>query len=532
MRKLTKVLCLFTALLILLSPASFAAENINTAAESKDIIVPVKYICEDKGGEAFWDSKSKTATFKLESSSFQIDLRDNSLISKDKTINLNYKVPTPGGRIVLPLSIVNSELGLKLTSDDYIKLIGVKFIELFKNGQLEGCSALLSSSFAQYLTPQYMEMIAASIKAIPFDYDKISLTKNAVHQNLVIPCTIQQTAYTYIIRFDYDGKVDEIASAAPQLQLYTRPAYDNPGQYTEEEVSFGSGEWKLPGTLTIPEGKGPFPVLILVHGSGPNDRDESMGALKPFRDLAVGLAAENIAVLRYEKRTLEHGTKMQILGDITMKEEFDEDALAAAEYLKTVQKIDASNILVLGHSEGGYDLPRILNSDTTGLFKAGIIMSGCSRPIYDLMVEQNEYFMKKGLVGQEQVDLIKAQVDMIKDPAFDPSAPPVGYILGTPKYYNDMKNYDVTGIAESINKPVLVLQGQRDFQVSPTTDYEGWKKAFANNSSAEFKLYPKLNHLYSETEGEGTLDEYYVPANIPQYVIDDIADFINKTVGK
>ncbi len=533
MRKIiSKAICLFTAMLLLSSPTAFAAENADTAALLKDIAVPVKYICEAKGGEATWDSGSQTATFKLGNTSFQINLKKNQLISKGKATSLTSRVSTPGGRIVLPLSTVNHELGLKLTNDDYLKLIGVKFMELFKNSRTEECYALLSSSFSKYLTQQYIGMIAPSLNTISFDYDKISLTKNAVHQNLMIPCIIQQTAYTYIIRFDEDGKVDEIASAAPQLQLYTKPTYDDPSQYVEEEVSFGSGEWKLPGTLTMPKGNGPFPVLILVHGSDPSDRDESIGALKPFRDLAVGLAAKNIAVLRYEKRTLEHGTKMQLLGDITMKEEFEEDALAAAEYLKALPGIDPSNIMVLGHSEGGYDLPRIMKSDTSGLFKAGIIMSGCSRPIYELMAEQTEYFMNKGMASQEQVELIKAQAAMIEDPSFDPANPPAGYILGTPKYFNDMKNYDVLGMAGSIDKPVLVLQGQRDFQVNPATDYDGWKKAFADSSSAEFKLYPKLNHLYTETEGNGTPDEYYIPANIPQYVIDDIGDFVNKTAGK
>ena len=79
---------------------------------------------------------------------------------------------------------------------------------------------------------------------------------------------------------------------------------------------------------------------------------------------------------------------------------------------------------------------------------------------------------------------------------------------------------------------MLVLQGERDYQVSAKTDFEGWKKAFSENKGAEFKLYPKLNHMYIEGEGDSLPNEYYVSANIPQYVIDDIAAFVNKASVK
>jgi Dipeptidyl aminopeptidases/acylaminoacyl-peptidases len=214
--------------------------------------------------------------------------------------------------------------------------------------------------------------------------------------------------------------------------------------------------------------------------------------------------------------------------NLTMTEEFEQDAFAAAKYLKTVNGIDASNITVLGHSEGGYDLPRILQSDKTGIFKAGIIMSGCSRPIYEVLPEQYKYLAGLGMATEQQAEDTKAQVAMIEDKSFDPANPPKGYTLGNAYYFNDMKNYDVIGTAKAIDKPVLVLQGERDYQVSPKTDYEGWKKAFEGKSNAEFKLYPKLNHMYTEREGQPTPAEYYVNSNIPQYVINDIATFVKK----
>ena len=111
------------------------------------------------------------------------------------------------------------------------------------------------------------------------------------------------------------------------------PPYAKAGAYREKDFTVGTGEWRLPGTLTLPVGvTKPLPALVLVHGSGPNDRDETILANKPFRDLAWGLASKGIAVLRYEKRTKEYATKLRAAGirDLTVKEETIDDALSAA----------------------------------------------------------------------------------------------------------------------------------------------------------------------------------------------------------
>ena len=132
--------------------------------------------------------------------------------------------------------------------------------------------------------------------------------------------------------------------------------------------------------------------MILVHGSGPHDRDETIGPNKPFRDLAHGLASQGIAVLRYEKRTKEHPVRMAMsVNTITVKEETIDDAVAAFEALKSQEKIDPKRIFVLGHSLGGTLLPRI------GKAKDGIAgfisLAGSTRPMEDLVLEQTRYIL-------------------------------------------------------------------------------------------------------------------------------------------
>jgi len=532
MKTKLKKLCIVLAFVLSISSITYAAETENVASQN-DINVPIKYICESKGGTLSWDAKTKMAIVKYQNKTLQLKIGSDVVTSNGKTKTLNSKVTIDSGRTILPISVLNQELDLNVTNDDCLKIIGVKFIELLKNSQIAEGSGMISKTFSKYLSSNYISLLSKDFSSLQFDYTEVSLTKNTVHQNLSIPVVIGQVKYNYIIRFDYDGKIDDLNPSVEQPQLpHTKPAYDNSNNYTEQQVTFGEGAWKLPATLTVPKGKGPFPVVILVHGSGAGDRDESLGPLKPFKDLAVGLASKNIAVFRYEKRTLEHGTKTQMVGNFTMEEEFEQDAFTAAEYLKTVSEIDSSNIIVLGHSQGGYVLPQILKDDDSGIFKAGIIMSGCTRPIYELIQEQYEYFMNKGMLSKEQFEYVKGQVKMLNDPSFDATNPPKTYALGMPYYFNSMKTYDVLGDAKALDKPMLVLQGERDYQVSAKIDFGAWKKAFSENQKAEFKLYPKLNHMYTEGEGDSLPNEYYVSANIPQYVIDDIAAFVNKAAGK
>ena len=146
--------------------------------------------------------------------------------------------------------------------------------------------------------------------------------------------------------------------------VYEPPAYVNQDLFTEREVQIGEGEWVLPGTLSIPVGDGPFAAVLLVHGSGPNDRDEAIGPNKPFRDLAWGLASQGIVVLRYDKRTKVYPEKMSdLLNTLTVKEEVIDDVLEAVSLLRSIPEVDSQRIVVLGHSMGGYLLPRIGAAD-------------------------------------------------------------------------------------------------------------------------------------------------------------------------
>ncbi len=296
--------------------------------------------------------------------------------------------------------------------------------------------------------------------------------------------------------------------------------------FGEREVTVGAGEWALPGTLSTPLGSGPFPALVLVHGSGPNDRDETVGSVKPFRDLAWGLASRGIAVLRYEKRTRQHGSQIASVKDLTVQQETVDDALAAADLLRHTPGIDPARVFVLGHSLGGMLIPRIGARDPrlAGL----IVLAGAAKPLEDIILQQVAYLdAADGTVTEAEksrFESLKAEVARVK--ALKPGD--TGTALGIPdSYWLDLRGYDPPAAAKALKQPLLILQGERDYQVT-MDNFDAWKRALAGRPNVTFQTFPKLNHLFVEGEGKSTPAEYEKPAHVSEAVIAEIAGWIRK----
>lgn len=168
-------------------------------------------------------------------------------------------------------------------------------------------------------------------------------------------CRFERAALEIVVGIDSVGKITGLAfrPAPAATAPYSPPSYAHPSAYTEEELTIGSPAWLLPGTLTTPVGGGKYPAVILVHGSGASDRNETLGPNKPFKDIALGLASRGIAVLRYDKRSKVHGAKMAASSSMTVKDEVIDDVGEAITALRARPRIDAARIVVLGHSLGG-----------------------------------------------------------------------------------------------------------------------------------------------------------------------------------
>jgi len=351
---------------------------------------------------------------------------------------------------------------------------------------------------------------------------------------VMVPLQMERNEWRAVLAFDDKGLLTTVrfapttlAPALPPSAEWRAPAYVAPKKFRDVDVRIGFAPWVLVGALSLPAGKGPFPAVVLVHGSGPNDQDETVGAVKPFRDLAWGLASQGIAVLRYEKRTRTYGEKMSKL-PVTVKEEVIDDAVAGVDYLFENVAVDKKRIVVLGHSLGGTLAPRIAAA-TKGKVAGVVVMAGPTRPISDVVEEQVAYLVSVGAATEEVVAPMREDARKIR--AIDPRKPPEGKLLNAPAgYWIDLASYDPGATARANALPILVLQGGRDYMVT-AKDLEGWEKALDGTSFAKFQTFPDANHLFVAGQGKSLPAEYQMAGNVSGNVVDAIAAWVKGLPG-
>ena len=287
-----------------------------------------------------------------------------------------------------------------------------------------------------------------------------------------------------------------------------------------ETIIVGAGtEYPLNGMMTLPSDlSNPVPAVVMVHGSGASNMDEKVLKLTPFKDLAEGLARHGIASLRYDKRTFVHARRMIRNKHLTVKEETIEDALLAVQMLKRDPRIDHDRIFILGHSMGAMLAPRI---DAEGADVKGLIMmAGTPYRLEEIVLRQlrqasrGSSIMKK-IIGLEY-RFYKKKFRFAGNLSL--------------YYFKEMGQKTAADYLLASNKPVLILQGGKDFQVLAKRDYRKFKKLLADRENTQYKLYPELNHVFVKGIYNDILKaskEYSVEQHIGEDVIGDIAAFIH-----
>lgn len=308
--------------------------------------------------------------------------------------------------------------------------------------------------------------------------------------------------------------------------VYVAPAYADTNLYTEKEVQVKFAGGQMAGMLTSPKGISNFPIVVFVHGSGPSDMDETVGPNKPFKDIAAGLAAKGIGSIRYVKRSMVYPNSF--VKTFTVKEEVLDDALAAIAIARNTPGVNKSQIFLMGHSLGGMLAPRIaaLAPDLAGI----ILAAAPARKLSDVIAEQNSYLYATSgdttAVMKQQFQATLNEIARSKLLKLGDIAPDSIILSAPASYWIDINNYDQLASAKKLTKKILILQGERDFQVS-VKDFNIWRTALAGNKNVSFKLYPDLNHLLSSQKEKGTGLQYRTPANVSPKLIDDIAIWVN-----
>ena len=335
---------------------------------------------------------------------------------------------------------------------------------------------------------------------------------------------------------------------------------DEPLPYSEEEVAFKSGRILLAGTLTTPQGSGPFPAVILLTGIGPQNRDEEIFGFKIFEKIADYLTRKGMAVLRYDDRGVggSTGNTMQ-----STTEDFAGDALAAIEFLKKQNKINIKKIGFLGHSEGGIIAPLAAENSNDVAFM--VLMSGFGVTGGELLLEQQRELLQRSNVPDsiitEDLDLQK-KINETLAAGKDLNDIEKDIRAFTEKDYNNLSKevkasipnkeayinsnvrsqiltfnnpwfrfyvqYDPIPALEKVKVPVLMTFGELDLQVPVAQNKPKMEEALTKGGNKNFKsiVFPNANHLY-QTAKTGNPGEYsQLPKEFVPGFLDTIANWI------
>jgi dienelactone hydrolase len=285
----------------------------------------------------------------------------------------------------------------------------------------------------------------------------------------------------------------------------------------EQEVMIGKKPLQLGATLSRPQGGGPFPAALLVHGSGVWDRNHS----GTFKALAEGLASQGIMVLRYDKRSHMFGSKRKA-SEWTLEEEVLEDALAALTYLRSVAGADRKRIVVVGYSLGGMLAPAIAQRD--GGVAGLVILAGPCRPISQVMSDQLEAAARdpKGLyqLSYQTWQVYLSKKEILGRFMKGKSLPGDLLWQRSPTFWRSVDRNAPARRLDGLKRPVLVLHGDKDVHVG-ARDMDAWRKLLQGRRDVVFRDYPKLDHSFRP---DGGTDPKRVP--IAAEVVKDVGKWI------
>lgn len=291
-----------------------------------------------------------------------------------------------------------------------------------------------------------------------------------------------------------------------------------------KDLNINSNNIELKGTLLNSENGNLKKLVIFAHGSGPNDRDETVFENKPFKDIAENLYSKGISSYRFDKRTLSNPESFN--DKSTIDDEVTNDVINIVAYFKNDSKFSNYEITVLGHSLGAYLLPRIANKSNQ--ISKIILLAGNSRPLDHLIIEQYEYLYKL-TPTQELKDAsqkVQEQIAVLNSKSFNINTPKEKLPFNlSANYWQSVLNYKPLNEIQKVKIPILILQGERDYQVT-MKDFKLWKTNLKNNKKASFISYPKLNHLFISGEKPSDPKEYAIKGVVDEKVIEDINNFI------
>jgi uncharacterized protein len=310
---------------------------------------------------------------------------------------------------------------------------------------------------------------------------------------------------------------------------WKQPDYADPSLFDEDDIVLSGNGVVVGATISTPKAA-PVAGVVFLGGSGPADRDSTLGQSKPLKDLAWGLASSSIAVIRWDKPSAE--TTKVSGDDITLEKEYLPYTTAAIKALREKLALPEIPIFLLGHSLGAMVAPMVANTDAK--IKGVVMLSAAGGKMYDSALRQMQYLASLNhdppFASQEYVDLVSKQVAVIESPDFNAKSKEELPFGAPASYWLSVKEYDQVAVVRKLDIPVSILQPGRDYQVTVEDDFKLWKEGLEEKENVEMKIYEGLNHLFVAGEGPSTPEDYTAEGHVEDAVVMDVCEWIKKNL--
>lgn len=407
--------------------------------------------------------------------------------------------------------------------------IALTFMRTLASGKYDAAHATFDATMKNALSVSRLKQVWTGMVAQLGSLQSLgtpTLTRDSGFEIVLVPLTFEKgTAVARVV-----SRPPEIAGLhflnVQAAVGWTAPPYSPEPPHVERPLLVG--RQSLPGTLTLPAGKTPFPAVVLVHGSGPNDQDETVGANKPFKDIAWALAANGVAALRYEKRSRARPESF-MNRPFTVDDEAVDDAVDAVVQLQGMPEVDARRVFLIGHSLGGQIAPRV--AQRVPSLAGMVLLAPPARPLAQVLREQLAR-AGEGESAESSEELAQARSNVSKlETLTDKDRGNPELLFGAPAaYWIDLNRYDAVGAARELSCPVMVIHGGRDAHLSER-DVGLWKNGLKARPFARVLFYPDLDHLLIRRQGPGGVEAYASAGHVDERVVDDITTFIRDGVG-
>lgn len=329
--------------------------------------------------------------------------------------------------------------------------------------------------------------------------------------------------------YDQAQKLQSLQIDTFESQWFYVPETDFKG-YTSRELLIETNLYtKLPATLYLPQNIKKAPVVVLVHGSGPHDRNCTIGKNKLFKDLALGLVEKGIAVLAYDKRTFVYQFNSPFpIDSMDYYSETIDDAVAAIRLVKKQEGIDSNRVVLAGHSQGAMCAPKI--AELAGRLKGIVLLAAPARSLLDVVPEQIEYINNlDGKITPEEESMantINWQVKNSKSEKLNLKTKSGTLLFGAgPKYWLCDRSFKQVETAQKLTLPVLNIQGGRDYNVT-LKEFRIWEEAMKGKSNYQQVVFDDLDHSFFKGSGMGKPEDVRRVNHVDKRVINRITAFV------